>query len=466
MNRGRKIAVAITLAGVLLGTVAGAQEGSPRIVVDKDGLNRKILIALAPFHVTGVADAAKKRQEIEDIITFDLEFSGLFALHSNRQYIAEAEAKDRQSGKVDYDQWNRLGVEAVVKGDYEQRGSGYTLKYRVYHVKDGIYVGGEEITSRSDSAFRQGVHKVSDEIQYRLTGDKGIARTRIAFVMHNGRTKEIYVVDYDGFKGSVRPVTKDRGIALFPTWHPSGDGIAFTSYIKHNPDLYLLDFKKGKRIPLAMFPGLNYAPAFHPKGDRLLLTLSKDGNPEIYEMELDNPKNLRRLTNHPGIDCSPAYSPDGKKIVFTSARAGNPSIHIMNADGTGVRKVSRGRYDDQAVWSPRGDVIAYCSQNSNGNFDVCLSRPDGSEYTNITKGKGGNENPDFSPDGRHLVFSSNRSGKNHLYAFHLDPAGAAGDVIIGSGAGSTAGLRELERQEPIRLTWVPNNCTSPSWSPF
>lgn len=436
----------LVLLMVLLPATLTLGQEAPPIFVQK-GAGEKIRLALAPFEIKGLSgpEAAKKENEIKQILSYDLEFSGLFELGANQQFIRETEEKDRKSGSVDHAEWRRLGVEAVVKGEYEPKAQGFAIRFRIFHVGSGVYVGGQEIKGPSQAAFRQAAHKVSDEVQFRLTGNQGIARTRLAFIREKGRSKELYLVDYDGDQSSVREVTRDRGIALFPSWHPSGEGIAFTSYIKHNPDLYLLDFQKRKRVPLALFPGVNYGSAFHPDGRRMLATLSKDGNSEIYELDLGNPKQPRRLTNHPGVDCSPAYSRDGKQIVFTSSRGGRPQLHIMDANGGNPQRITRGRYDDAAVWSPREDLIAYVSQNSQGNFDLCLIRPDGSELTNITMGtKKDNQSPEFSPDGRHIVFSSNWTGRYQLHAYH----------VYG------------EEKEIVRLTQLPENCTSPSWSPL
>jgi TolB protein len=173
----------------------------------------------------------------------------------------------------------------------------------------------------------------------------------------------------------------------------------------------------------------------------MVLTLSKDGNPEIYEVNTITKKS-RRLTNDPNVDCSPVYSPDGSRIAFTSGRSSRPHIYVMSADGTNQKALTQGRYEDSAAWHPAGDWIAFAQkQPTTEDFDVCVIRPNGTGYKVLTQGNRHNESPEFSPDGRHIVFASNRDGQSQLYSMNLE-------------TGKTR-----------RLTWQTGECFSPAWSP-
>ncbi|OGF97323.1 MAG: hypothetical protein A2Z06_03470 [Candidatus Glassbacteria bacterium RBG_16_58_8] len=153
---------------------------------------------------------------------------------------------------------------------------------------------------------------------------------------------------------------------------------------------------------------------------------------------------LRRLTYSPSIDTSPSWSPNGQQIVFTSDRTGNPNLYLMDADGSNVRRLTASTpydqpYNDTPVWSPIGDKIAFVSRERAEVFNI---------YTlNILSGRvqqltavGHNTHPSWSPDGLHVVFSSNRDGRNEIYVMNWDGTG----------------LR--------RLTYDGGN-SSPAWSP-
>jgi TolB protein len=162
----------------------------------------------------------------------------------------------------------------------------------------------------------------------------------------------------------------------------------------------------------------NYLPMYSPDGTKLAFTSNRDGNPEIYVMNVDG-SGLRRLTNHPSIDVTPTWSPTGTQIAFTSDRSGTASIYIVGDDGLGLRRVTF-ELCDRATWSPAPrNEIAYTARTGPG-YDIKVLNLASSETRQLTFGEGSNESPAWAPNGRHLAFTSTRSGRTQIFTVDYD----------------------------------------------
>ena len=148
----------------------------------------------------------------------------------------------------------------------------------------------------------------------------------------------------------------------------------------------------------------------------------RDGNPEIYVMDVDG-KNQRRLTNHPDNDLSPSWSPDGKRIVFFSNRDGHVhvihglpayEIYVMDADGGNPQNLTNNPFDDRnPSWAPDGKRIVFQSNRDKDNpqnYEIYVMDADGGNQQNLTENPNEDQYPSWSPDGKRIVFSSAREG--------------------------------------------------------
>jgi TolB protein len=165
--------------------------------------------------------------------------------------------------------------------------------------------------------------------------------------------------------------------------------------------------------------GENWLPAWSPDGSKLAFSSTRDGNPEIYIVNRDG-SGLRRLTNNPSIDITPTWSPSGTQIAFTSDRSGTPQIYVVGADGLNLAKRTSDGYCDRPTWSPAPyNEIAYSSRSGPG-FDIRVIDVVTGVSSALTNGEGTNESPAYSPNGRHIVFTSTRSGKTQVFTMARD----------------------------------------------
>jgi TolB protein len=311
--------------------------------------------------------------------------------------------------------WQRLGADYAVKLEAEFPGPNVKIFWRLYDTgtKSQITKGTLEYKREF---WRELAHDIANEIVYILTGDPGIFRTKIAYIKKIEDAKEVCVADYNGT--NERQLTNSGTINISPVFSPDGEKIYFTSYLGGDPQLYRVSVRNGEIEKITDFPGIAAAPAVSPDGNKIACVLSKDGNSEIYVLDLEG-NIIKRLTRHRAIDSSPTWSPDGRMIAFSSDRTGTPQVYIMDSDGLNTRRLTyQGGYNDSPIWSQRGDRITFVSRTPDRRFNLASIDTSGADFHKMTE-VGHNENPHFSPDGKHIVFSSSRLSETDIYTMDL-----------------------------------------------
>ena len=402
--------------------ISGASGTPPKIAIAG-------IIALSPDSET--AAAAKT---IEDVLYDDIAYEREYYM-IGKDAIATI-PKPTATDAIPFDRWRELNANGVIVGSIRKTGNGVTVQVKLFDVATGKMAFGKEFTG-SIANPRQYSHTISDEIHQQQLELRGVARTKLTFSSDrdSGRMKgpvgprdvqEIYIADYDG--ANPRRITNTTTLNITPVWAPDGQAIAYTSY-RPGPggtgfstfqDLVISWLYKGKRDePTHGSPAnQNYLPAWSPDGSKIAFTSNRDGNPEIYIMNSDG-SGLRRMTNNPAIDVTPTWSPNGNQIAWVSDRTGSPKIYVMNIDGTGQRMLI-GEYCDRPTWSSgQFNEIAYASRTGPG-YDIKIYDVASGQMTKITDGIGSNESPAFSPNGRHIAFTSTRSGKSELFTVDRD----------------------------------------------
>ncbi|HUP01581.1 MAG TPA: Tol-Pal system beta propeller repeat protein TolB [Gemmatimonadota bacterium] len=408
----RKVALrgAALLAGALLALAAPPAAAQQDVRLGIRGyVDEKINIA-----IDDLAPASSAARTVAEILAFDLEYSLRFNVLRGQARAGLV----RTSDAVDYESWAIFGTEYLVTGSLAPSGGGFRADIAVHHIPFGrqIHSLAFALPDPGSGNFRMAVHEVSNRIISELTGEEGIADTRIAFASRRRGDKEIYVIDYDGH--DPYRVTSLDTISMIPDWHPDGSQICFTTFARGNADLYCASSGGGGARPLSTQKGLNMAAAWSPDGRRLALTLTKDGNAEIYVLDAGG-RSLRRLTYSMGIDTAPSWSPNGRQIVFESDRTGVAQIYAMDADGSNERQLTFGGEAHSPAWSPKGDRIAYVERA--GGFQIATISAQGGARTLLTS-TGNNEDPSWSPDGLHIAFSSTRGGGSDIHTMDWDGA--------------------------------------------
>ncbi len=387
-------------------------------------------VGVAPFDApSSDSEGQAFAKSMRSVIREDLLFESLFNI---------VEGGPPLQPKIDSVAWGGLGAQVIIGGEARSEGNQVRLECKIYDVTSGKILWAKE-GSGAKSSSRRLAHLLADQLTYQLSGQVGVAHTRIAFVNNRSRKKEIYIMDYDG--ANVRQLTSLHSITLLPRWSPDGKTIAFNSYRAGNPDAYLIDADGSNMRSLSSRQGLNTVPAWAPDGNTMAITLSRGGDPDIYLIDRHGAI-TRRLTHTPGVDTSPAFSPNGQQIAFVSDRSGNPELYVMDTTGANVQRLTYGQWVDGPAWSPRGDLIAYERQRSQARYDIYVIDPSGRNNRVVSEAGARNENPTWSPDGRFIAYASDRDG------------GRSKICIMGADGGSPHCVGDLS-----------GDSTSPAWGP-
>jgi TolB protein len=263
---------------------------------------------------------------------------------------------------------------------------------------------------------RLAAHRIADQVFEKLTGERGVFATRIAFVTRAGRQYALRVTDADGEAG-VSAVQSGEPL-ISPAWSPDGKSIAYVSFETQKAGVWVQEVATGKRSLVAHFRGSNSAPAWAPSGRELAVTLSRDGVAKLYLIGVDG-SNVRRLTTSSAIDTEPVYTPDGASIYFVSDRGGGPQVYrVPVAGGRAERVTFRGGYNISPAISPDGATLAYVAREGSSYRVTAMDLASGTLRT--LSDTNDDESPSFAPNGRLIVYATRSQGRDVLMTTTLD----------------------------------------------
>jgi TolB protein len=377
--------------------------------------------------LTNDKETAEAAKVIAQVLWDDLSFEREYDMIPRDTYRTIEQTPTTET--IAFDRWRELGADGVVKGSVKRTGTTFQVEMRLFNVRARGVALGRQYDNVSVRNPRAVAHAISDEIHQTQSGLRGVARTKLTFIsdrdgervvdtVETRSVKEVYVTDYDG-ANQVR-VTANRRLNVTPSWSPDGRSIAYSSYARIHPQIIVSNVYQGTRETLTDDKSSAFFPVYSPDGNRIAFMSQRDGNPEIYVMNRDG-SGVRRITNNTAAESTPTWSPTGTQIAFTSDRSGSPQIWVMDADGLNVKRITFGEsWADRATWSPAPfNEIAYSARSGPG-FDIRIFDVASGQSHTLTDGTGSNESPAFSPNGRHIAFSSSRAGKVQIFTMARD----------------------------------------------
>lgn len=393
-----------TLVALGLFLVAGIAQAQLTIEIPVTGANR------LPIGEPNFAGEALMQGSITEVVRKDLEMSGAFSQVDGGNLLAI-------EGVVpDYGAWRGRGAQALLVGSINPGQPGLVdVRFRLYDVAQGSELFVLKMSVRPDQTRAAG-HHIANKVYEQLTGLRGLFATNIAYVEKRGSRYQLMLADFDG-ENPVSLLISDEPI-MSPAWSPDGRSIAYVSFDKKKPIIYVRNLGHAYHTVLANYKGSNSAPAWSPDGRRLAIVLTRDGLSQIYLVNADG-SGLRRLTRSSGIDTEPQFSPDGSQIYFTSDRGGSPQIYRASIDGGQAQRVTfSGSYNVTPRISPDGKTLVYISRND-GRFQL-TSLDLESQQTQVLTDSSRDESPSFAPDGRTVMYATEVGGRGVLAVASTD----------------------------------------------
>lgn len=390
----------------------------------------KLVLGMAPPKVSGL-DEAQVAAEFTAVVRRDLDETGVFAVLQERLPSDTAPAKA----------WKEAGAQWLLTVRLTRAATGdLQLEASALDTAAEKPVFTKPYKADRLVPLRRLAHALADDLVARLTGERGVASSRVVFVREMAPgVKELFQIDRDG--ANLIQLTRHGSLTLAPSVAPDGR-LAYVTYKGGAPEIWGQRRRDGaheKLYPVSGAGGMVSTPIWSPDGRRLAFVQGdRRGNSDIMILDLETGR-ARRLTDGNGINTEPSWNPNGTQIAFTSDREGGPQVFLMQDDGSNLRRLTgEGQYNASPAWSPNGAMIAYVSRFE-GKFDLFIYKLGEGKAYQITTGVSTSESPAWSPDDRRLVFTSNRFGSAQIFT------------------------TDLSGRQVVRMTELPG-CQSPKWT--
>ena len=393
----------VTLFGALL----FAAQVRAQLTIDIVGVGaQQIPVAVAGFAGSDAALA----QQMSAVIEADLARSGLIkTVNSNGL------PKNGELAAVPFAELKARGADAIVIGSVAPAANGLiAVSFRLVDVPKQEQLTGL-VFNVPNKDLRATAHRIADIVYERLTGEKGVFSTRLAYVAKSPGRFQLIVADSDGFNAI--PVVNSAEPIISPAWSPDGTRLAYVSFEGRKPSVYVQNVSSGQRTLLTRATGNQSAPAWSPSGDQIVFASSQAGGTQLFVAGADG-SNSRRLTNSGAIDTTPNWAPDGR-IYFMSDRGGSPQIYRVAGEGGNAERVT---FEGSDNANPRvaadGKSMVFVKREGS-RYMLAVQDFASRQVQTLTQGPV-DESPSFAPNGKLIVYASVYNGKGILAAVSAD----------------------------------------------
>jgi len=378
------------------------------IIEISGGGTKQINIAVIPYKE---AATDKGNNLMHQIIAADLYRSGFFRPLEVNGLIN----KPSVLSEINYPEMTAIEAQVMTLGQVVINNNRLKVNWFLVDVSKKTILTTMEFSGPA-AQYRAIAHKISDTIYEKLTGIPGVFSTKISYISKNKGRYSLNVADVDGF--NIQSVVSSPQPIISARWSPDATKIAYVSFEKKKPIIYIQSLVTGQRTVLANFKGNNSSPAWSPDGRRFAIVLTYNANSQIYLIDADG-SNLKPLIQSTHIDTEPVWSPDGKSIYFTSDRGGRPQIYRVSSNGGEPQRLSfEGNQNLSPTVSPDGKMLSYVTQDE-GRFRVALHDIQTGQIMKITDGPF-DEAPKFSPNGRMILYAHKVKGSGELSTVSID----------------------------------------------
>ena len=378
-----------------------------QLTIDIVGVGaQQIPVAVAGFAGSDAAQA----QQMSAVIEADLARSGLIkTINSNGL------PKNSELAAVPFSELKARGADATVIGSLAPAANGLVaVSFRLVDVPKQEQLTGL-VFNVAGKDLRATAHRIADIVYERLTGEKGVFSTRLAYVAKSPGRFQLIVADSDGFNAI--PVVNSVEPIISPSWSPDGTRLAYVSFEGRKPSVYVQNVSTGQRALLTRASGNQSAPAWSPNGDQIVFASSQAGGTQLFVAGADG-SNARRLTNSGAIDTTPNWAPDGR-IYFMSDRGGSPQIYRISGEGGNAERVT---FEGSDNANPRvaadGKSMVFVKREGS-RYMLAVQDFASRQVQTLTQGPV-DESPSFAPNGKLIVYASVYNGKGILAAVSAD----------------------------------------------